>query len=245
MVPSMELVILLLIRSFGEANFFLYCQLLAELISYFFANNNVSYAQWIPIHYRDMLPLEQKHPQLAQEFQSGNFVVHESSRQLPAVAMGQAHEQVHAVIKSNEGAIGVTEDQSALRRWMIAAPEVTWLHSMRQHEGTEHTTSHHEETGRAQRVFLEKVEKMQDMGMFGACFRLISSTAEGVDDSRFDSEVDAIRNHSSNPSSAEATREACCLRQLETQAPANWGWTKKGDLWLIVWTELPSIAESC
>lgn len=119
--------VLFLIRSFGEANFFLYCQPLAELTSYFFANNNVSYAQWIPIHYRDMLPLEQKHPQLAQEFQSGNFVVHKSSRQFPAVAIDQAHEQVNAIIMSNEGAIGVTEDPSALRIWIITAPEVTHL----------------------------------------------------------------------------------------------------------------------
>ncbi|KAJ8387355.1 hypothetical protein AAFF_G00157320 [Aldrovandia affinis] len=70
MVLSMELVILLLIRSFREANFFLYCQSLAELIPYFFANNNVNYARWLPIYYRDMVTLEQKHPQLAQEFQS-------------------------------------------------------------------------------------------------------------------------------------------------------------------------------
>ncbi|KAJ8415350.1 hypothetical protein AAFF_G00423300 [Aldrovandia affinis] len=70
-----------------EANFFLYCQSLAELIPYFFANNNVNYARWLPIHYRDMVTLEQKHPQLAQEFQSGNFVVHKSSRQFSAMAI--------------------------------------------------------------------------------------------------------------------------------------------------------------
>ncbi|KAJ8351073.1 hypothetical protein AAFF_G00156320 [Aldrovandia affinis] len=97
----MELVILLLIRSFREANFFLYCQSLAELIPYFFANNNVNYARWLPIHYRDMVTLEQKHPQLAQEFQSGNFVVHKSSRQFSAMAIDQAHEQANAVIKAD------------------------------------------------------------------------------------------------------------------------------------------------
>ena len=40
----MELVILLLNWSFREANLFLYCQLLTDLIPYFFANNNVKYA---------------------------------------------------------------------------------------------------------------------------------------------------------------------------------------------------------
>jgi hypothetical protein len=80
LVLRMELVILLFIRSFREANFYLYCEALAELIpSYFFANNNVNYPRWLPIHYSDMVSLEQKHPQLALEFQSGNFVVHKSS----------------------------------------------------------------------------------------------------------------------------------------------------------------------
>ena len=159
MVLSLELVILLLIRSFREANFILYCQSLAELIPYFFANNNVNYARWLPIHYRDMVTLEKKPPQVAQEFQNGKFVVHKSSRQFSAVAIDQAHEQANAVIKGDGGAIGVTEDPSALRRWMIAGPEVT--HLVAQYEvacgakmGAEHT-SHHEETERAQRVFLE------------------------------------------------------------------------------------------
>ena len=61
-VLSVELVILLLIRSFREANFILYCHSLAELIPYFFANNNVNYARWFLIHLRDMLILEEKHP---------------------------------------------------------------------------------------------------------------------------------------------------------------------------------------
>ena len=62
LVLSMELVILLLIRLFREDNFFLYCQSPAELILYFFANNNVNYARWLLIHYRDMVTQEQKHP---------------------------------------------------------------------------------------------------------------------------------------------------------------------------------------
>ncbi|KAK3860098.1 hypothetical protein Pcinc_033830 [Petrolisthes cinctipes] len=42
------------------------------------------------------------------------------------MAIDQAHEQANAVITA-EGASGVTEDPSALRRWMIAGPEVTHL----------------------------------------------------------------------------------------------------------------------
>ena len=64
LVLSMELEILFLIRSFREANFDLYRQSLVGLIPYFFANNNVNYARWLPIHLRDMSTLWEKHPSL-------------------------------------------------------------------------------------------------------------------------------------------------------------------------------------
>ena len=39
------------------------------------------------------------------------------------MAIDQAHEQNNAVIKGDGGAIGLTEDQTALRRWAVAGPE--------------------------------------------------------------------------------------------------------------------------
>ena len=72
LVLRMELTILSLVRAFREANFTLYCQALGAHIPFFFANNNVNYAHWLPIHLKDMLSLEHKHPDILQEFQSGN-----------------------------------------------------------------------------------------------------------------------------------------------------------------------------
>ena len=129
LVLSMELTILSLVRAFREANFNLYCQAVSALIPFFFANNNVNYARWLPVHLRDMLSLEHKHPDVFEEFQSGRFVVFKSSRDFSAMAIDQAHEQANAIIKGEGGAIGVTEDPSALRRWMIAGPEVSRLAS--------------------------------------------------------------------------------------------------------------------
>jgi hypothetical protein len=45
---NMQLTIFLLVRSFREADFKLYCEALYKLIPYFFANNNNNYARWIP-----------------------------------------------------------------------------------------------------------------------------------------------------------------------------------------------------
>jgi len=69
--------------------------------------------------------------------------------------------QANAVIKGDAGAIGLTEDPSTLRRWVIAGPEVT--HLVAQYEAASESrkgTSHHEQTEKAQKVFLENVTKL-------------------------------------------------------------------------------------
>ena len=115
-----------MVRAFREANFTLYCHALCRVIPFFFANNNVNYARRLPVHLKDMLSLEHKHPDVFQ-VQTGKFVVFTSSRTFSAMANDQAHDQANAVIKGEGGAIGVTEDPSALRRWMVAGPEVSRL----------------------------------------------------------------------------------------------------------------------
>ena len=73
------------------------------------------------------MSLEQQHPDVAREFHKGNFAIHKSRREFSALAIDQAHEHNNAVIKGDGGAIGLTEDPSALRRWMVAGPEVSRL----------------------------------------------------------------------------------------------------------------------
>ena len=79
-------------------------------------NNNVNCTQWLPIDLIDMLTLEERHPQMAKTFHDGKFVVHKSNRDFSGMAIDQAHEQANAVIKSDGGAVGITDDPSALRR---------------------------------------------------------------------------------------------------------------------------------
>ena len=40
------------------------------------------------------------------------------------LAIAQAHAQNNAQIKADRGSVGLTEDHSALRRWMVTGPEV-------------------------------------------------------------------------------------------------------------------------
>ena len=172
LVLSMELVIFSLVRSFREANFDLYCQALTDLVPFFFANNNVNYARWLPIHLRDMASLKQINPQVFNEFKLGKFVVHKTHREFSGLAIDQAHEQANAVVKGDGGAIGITEDPSALRRWMISGPEVSQIVSQyelaSQVKTAKEDIRHHEQTSQSQKSFTDKVQKlyfaMKDLG---------------------------------------------------------------------------------
>lgn len=162
LVLSMELTVFMLIRSFREGNFNLYIEALAELIPYFFANNNINYSRWLSIHLRDMMTLEQQHPEVAREFHKGNFVVQKSGRHFSAMAIDQAHEQNNAVIKGDGGAIGLTEDPVALRKWMVAGPEVSRVVAAYEaSSGSKDSTKssrHHEQTHSAQKHFFQMVD---------------------------------------------------------------------------------------
>ena len=71
-----------------------------------------------------MAELSTKHPQIAKEFNEGNFTVQKTNRVFSAIAIDHAHEQNNALIKGDGGAVGLTDNPPALRRWMIAGPEV-------------------------------------------------------------------------------------------------------------------------
>ena len=74
-----------------------------------------------------MLTLEERHPQIAEAFHAGKFVVHKPNRDFSGMAIDQAHVQSNAVIKGDGGKVGITEDPSALRRRMVAGPAVSQL----------------------------------------------------------------------------------------------------------------------
>ena len=65
-----------------------------------------------------------KHPDVCAESCNGSFVVHKTKGLFPSIALDHAHEQVNAAVKGEGGAIGLTENPSPLRRWMVADPEL-------------------------------------------------------------------------------------------------------------------------
>ena len=71
-----------------------------------------------------MVTLSIKHPNVYEQFMAGNFTVRKTKRAFSAIAIDQAHEQNNASVKGDGGAVGLTENPAALRRWMVSGPEV-------------------------------------------------------------------------------------------------------------------------
>ena len=72
------------------------------------------------MHLRDMAELANKHPDVFTEFSNGHFTVQKTKRMFSAIPLDQAHDQNNAYVKGDGGAIGLTDNATALRRWMVA-----------------------------------------------------------------------------------------------------------------------------
>ena len=88
--------------------------------------NHYHYARWMTVHVRDLLALEANCPTIHAHFIKGNFVTQKTTHKFSALAHDQVHEQLNAMVKG-EGVICITENETALRRWMVAGPETARL----------------------------------------------------------------------------------------------------------------------
>ena len=69
------------------------------------------------------------------------------TRSFSGMALDQAHEQLNALVMGEGGAVGLTENAAALRRWMVAGPEIPRMiqefEGVSQRPGSEHHTKSH------------------------------------------------------------------------------------------------------
>ena len=124
---SLEILLLIFVRSLRDGNFSLYIEVLDEMAPWFFALDHTNYARWLPIHIRDMANLHRMHPDVTTEFQKGHFVVTKTAHSFSKIPTDQAHEQNNASVKGEGGAVGITQNPAALRRWTVGGPEIARL----------------------------------------------------------------------------------------------------------------------
>eukprot|EP00112_Aurelia_sp_Birch-Aquarium-sp1_P002123 Seg1231.2 transcript_id=Seg1231.2/GoldUCD/mRNA.D3Y31 product="hypothetical protein" protein_id=Seg1231.2/GoldUCD/D3Y31 len=106
---ELQLTVLILVRSFREANFNLYVDALVKITPWFFALDHQNYAKWLRVHIRDMTCLQNYNPEAALGFGKGNFVIYKSEKAFSSIAIDHAHEQSNKVVKGDGGAVGLTE----------------------------------------------------------------------------------------------------------------------------------------
>lgn len=93
-----------------------------------------------------------------------------SKHAFSAIAIDHAHEQNNASVKGDGGAVGLTENPSALRRWMVSGPEMARL--IGEFESSimeqDNDCSHHEQKKHTQIAFARNVKAlsgaMEEMG---------------------------------------------------------------------------------
>ena len=68
-----------------------------------------------------MAVLSNKHSEVVKAFNEGKFVVNKTEKVFSSIPIDQ---QNNVLIKADGGAVGLTHNPSALRRWMVAGPEV-------------------------------------------------------------------------------------------------------------------------
>lgn len=142
----------------------MYVEVLTEMVHWMFALDKTNYSRWLPIHIRDMSSLERQLPDVHNEFMKGKFVVSKTYNKFSSIAIDQAHEQNNAVVKRDGGAVGITENAAALRRWMLSGPEISRLIQEFETAINRPTRSkdacHHEETKSTQLSFLSDVKSL-------------------------------------------------------------------------------------
>lgn len=120
-ILSLELMGHVFVRAHRKKNFSLYLDSLKEIIPWFFALDHYHYARWMPVHIRDM---ENLPTSIYNEFHDhGHWVIHKTKNRFSAMPIDQAHEQNNAIVKGSGGAVGLTQNPSAFRKWLLAGPE--------------------------------------------------------------------------------------------------------------------------
>ena len=166
-----ELTVLTFIQALRQGNFQLYRDALTKLIPWFFALDHTHYSRWLPVHLRDMMQLPSIHPELAKEFEAGNFVVHKTQRLFSGMATDQAHEQNNKLVKGDGGAIGLTENSSELLRWMVSGPEIARIISefeacrdfIKHGPSSPASSLHHEQVKSIQSTFQRQITALCDV----------------------------------------------------------------------------------
>ena len=164
-VLDLQKCILMLVHSIRSGDFLEYRESLSILAPWMFALDHINYARWLSVHIRDLCMLESQHPEVFSRFTEGGFVVCKTKRKFSAIALDHAHEQCNALVKGEGGAVGLTNNTNALKRWMIAGPEICKIVKDFEEQITRTaipSLHHHEQLPSIQKTFMKEVRALTE-----------------------------------------------------------------------------------
>ncbi|KAJ8353418.1 hypothetical protein SKAU_G00209850 [Synaphobranchus kaupii] len=164
LIMRYETLILIFIRAHRERNFPLYVEVLEVLAPLFFALDHVNYSRWMPVHIRDMKSLPNT---IKDEFENNShWVLSKTYNKFSAIPFDQAHEQENKNVKGSGGAVGLTENPNAFRRWMLSGPEMARLLKEFEEEylqeDDKESFQHHEQGLATQKTFQRQVISLSE-----------------------------------------------------------------------------------
>ena len=109
-VYDMEMLLLRFVRSIRVGDFDLYVKTLDEVADWAFILDHYHYARWLPVHVRDMLNLQIKHPNLYKLFADGFFTVAKTRNPFSLIGFDHNHEQQNKELKMHGGTLDFSEE---------------------------------------------------------------------------------------------------------------------------------------
>ncbi len=122
---KMELILLQFVKAIRSADFDLYVNTLQLIAPWMFSLDHYNYARWLSVHIYSMVTLEDTDPDVYEQFTYSFFTAQKSNRKFSHIGLDHNHQQINAKIKGVGGAIGLTENDESLTKWLIAGPKVS------------------------------------------------------------------------------------------------------------------------
>ena len=167
MIIDVELAVLSFVRSIRLGDFDLYISCLQKIMHLFFALDHQNYSRWLTVHINDILSADSDTLELLRS----NWTLNKRNKRFSNLPLDQVHEQQNAIIKGKGGVVGLTQNQSALNRWMTSGPEIAKMIDDFEHIVLQRSSSdgddedehlHHSETLAEQKRMQNKTNSLID-----------------------------------------------------------------------------------
>ena len=98
---------------------------LENIAPWMFEINRTNYACCLPIFIHDLKSLQPNHPEVRKEFCQGTFMNNKSGKPFYSMGIDQAHEQTNKLVKKDDGATDLVNNNAALLKRTVAGPQIT------------------------------------------------------------------------------------------------------------------------